>query len=284
MSHKISKVAVVGAGTMGAGIAQVLAQKGLHVALVDIKQEFIDKGIERIKKFLTRSVEKGKISTEEMEKAISNISPYVNLEDAVDGVELVIEAIVENEEIKKDLFKKLDNICSSEVILASNTSAISITTLSEVTNRPDKVLGLHFFNPPAIMKLVEIIKGKKTSEETIQKAIEFCEYLGKTPVPSNEAPGFIVNRLLWKFLNEAYKLLENNVASKEGIDQAVKLGLNHPMGPFELSDYIGLDVMLNIGDYIASKLGDEYKPSEILRKLVEQGKLGRKTGEGFYKY
>lgn len=284
MTKQFSKIAVIGAGTMGAGIAQVLAQKGLDVSLVDIKQEYIDKGIERINKFLSRSVEKGKMSEEEKNETLSKIKPFINIEEAVKGAEVVIEAIVENEELKKDLFKKLDSVCSPDVILASNTSAISISALSEVTSRPEQVVGIHFFNPPAVMKLVEIIKGKKTSEETVQTAIQLCDYLGKTAVPSNEAPGFIVNRLLWKFLNEAYKLLEENVATKEGIDRAIKLGLNHPMGPFELSDYIGLDVMLNIGDYIASKLGEEYKPRDILRELVKQGKLGRKTGEGFYKY
>ncbi len=284
MVTEIKKIAVVGSGTMGSGIAQTFASAGYQVSLIDIKQEYLDKALAKIDKMLSRNVEKGRLTPKEKEQIINNISTTLDLEEGVKDVQLVVEAVIENEDLKKDIFGKLDKYCEPNTILASNTSAISITVLASVTNRPDKVLGMHFFNPPPVMKLVEIIKGEKTSDETIDLVTNVCKKLNKVPVPSNEAPGFIVNRLLWPFLNEAYQLLEEGVATKEGIDQAVKLGLNHPMGPFELSDYIGLDVMLDIGNYLYSKLGEKYKPKEILRKLVDDGKLGRKSGEGFYKY
>ncbi|MHA1686325.1 MAG: 3-hydroxyacyl-CoA dehydrogenase family protein [Candidatus Heimdallarchaeaceae archaeon] len=280
----MKKIAVIGAGTMGSGIALVFAQAGIKVNMVDIKEEFLQRGNERIQKFLEKGIKKEKITQDEAEAIKKRIYSTTDLEEAVKDVQLVIEAIIENVSAKKDLFSKLDEYCPETTIFASNTSAISISDLASVTNRQEKFLGMHFFNPPPIMKLVEIIKGKKTSEETINIIMELCSKIGKVPVPSNEAPGFIVNRLLWQFLNESYKLLEKNVATIENIDQAVKLGLNHPMGPFELSDYIGLDVMLYIGDYIASELGEKYAPANILKKMVEEGKLGRKTGEGFYKY
>lgn len=284
VSLEIEKIAVIGAGTMGSGIALVFAQAGIEVNMVDIKEEFLQRGNERIKKFLEKGVKKEKITQNEAEEIKKRIHSTTNLEEAVKDVQLVIEAIIENVSAKKDLFSKLDQYCAETTIFASNTSAISISDLASVTNRQEKFLGMHFFNPPPVMKLVEIIKGKKTSEETVNIIMELCSKIGKVPVPSNEAPGFIVNRLLWQFLNESYKLLEENVATIEHIDQAVKLGLNHPMGPFELSDYIGLDVMLYIGEYIASELGEKYAPAKILKKMVDEGKLGRKTGEGFYKY
>ena len=272
MSLEIKKIAVIGAGTMGSGIALVFAQAGIKVNMVDIKEEFLQRGNERIQKFLEKGIKKEKITQDEAEAIKKRIYSTTDLEEAVKDVQLVIEAIIENVSAKKDLFSKLDEYCPETTIFASNTSAISISDLASVTNRQEKFLGMHFFNPPPIMKLVEIIKGKKTSEETINIIMELCSKIGKVPVPSNEAPGFIVNRLLWQFLNESYKLLEKNVATIENIDQAVKLGLNHPMGPFEL------------GDYIASELGEKYAPANILKKMVEEGKLGRKTGEGFYKY
>ena len=285
MTRTFTNVAVIGAGTMGSGIALVLANAGLNVRLVDIKQEFIDRGMERIKKFLNGSIKRGKISEEEAKETLGRIKTYIDLKEAVsDKLDLVIEAIIEDLEAKRALFKQLDAICNPDVIFATNTSAISITELATVTKRGDKVLGMHFFNPPPLMKLVEIIRGKETSEEVVKDIIELCKKLGKTAVPSNEAPGFIVNRLLWQFLNESYKLLEQGVATKEDIDTAVKLGLNHPMGPLELSDYIGLDVMLYIGKYIAEKLGKEYEPAKILVVMVEKGYLGRKTKKGFYEY
>ncbi|MBY9000941.1 MAG: 3-hydroxyacyl-CoA dehydrogenase family protein [Candidatus Heimdallarchaeota archaeon] len=284
MIAEFNRIAVIGSGTMGSGIALVFAISGIDVALVDIDQRFLDNGIKRIKKSLNRSIEKGKIPKEEASKILDRITLTTELENATKDVQLVIEAIIENEGAKKGLFKKLDSICSNDTIFASNTSAISISTLADVTKRPSRFLGMHFFNPPQLMKLIEIVKGKKTSEHVLNSVMALCKRLGKVPVPSNEAPGFIVNRVLWPFLNESYKLLETNVAKKVAIDTAIKLGLNHPMGPLELSDYIGLDVMLDIGQYMEEQLGEEYRPAEILVKLVEEGKLGKKTKEGFYVY
>ncbi len=284
MIKEINKIAVIGSGTMGSGIALVFAQVKIEVVLVDVEQKYLDDGIERIKKFLNKRIEKEKITQQESNEVLKRVMLSTNLEEATKDVQLVIEAIIENEEAKKDLFKELDSVCSDEVIFASNTSALSISSLAGATNRPSKFLGMHFFNPPQLMKLVEIIKGEKTSELVIDNIVALCARLGKTAVPSNEAPGFIVNRLLWSFLNEAYKLFENGVSDKKHIDTAIKLGLNHPMGPFELSDYIGLDVMLEIGKYLEEQLGTSYKPAKILSKLVDEGKLGKKTKEGFYIY
>ncbi len=284
MITEINRIVVIGSGTMGSGIALVFAQAKIDVVLVDVEQKYLDEGIERIKKFLNRSVEKEKITLQESNEIIKRVILSTNLEEAIKDVQLVIEAIIENEGAKKELFKELDSFCSDEVIFASNTSALSISNLADVTKRPSKFLGMHFFNPPQLMKLVEIIKGEKTSESVVENIVALCTRIGKIAVPSNEAPGFIVNRLLWPFLNEAYKLFENGVSDKEFIDTAIKLGLNHPMGPFELSDYIGLDVLLDIGKYLEEQLGVSYKPAKILSKLVNEGKLGKKTKEGFYIY
>jgi len=284
MTTEINRIAVIGSGTMGSGIALVFAQAKINVVLVDVEQKYLDNGIDRIKKFLNKSIEKGKITQQEFNEILKRVTLSTNLEEATRDVQLVIEAIVENEGSKKDLFKELDSVCSKEVIFASNTSALSISGLADATKRPSKFLGMHFFNPPQLMKLIEVIKGEKTSELVIDKIVTLCTKLGKIAVPSNEAPGFIVNRLLWPFLNEAYKLLENGVSDKKFIDTAIKLGLNHPMGPFELSDYIGLDVMLEIGQYLEEQLGPSYKPAKVLSKLVNEGKLGKKTKEGFYIY
>lgn len=284
MNFEFNKVAVIGAGTMGSGIALVLAEAGIEVNLNDVKEEYLTRGMEQINKFLKGSVKRGKMTEEEANQIKNRISLGVNLVESTKNIQMVIEAIIEEFEAKERLFTKLDDICEKEVIFATNTSAISINDLAKATNRQELFIGLHFFNPPLLMKLVEVIKGEKTSEETFDRALYLCKKLDKTPVPSNEAPGFIVNRLLWVFLNESYKLIESQIAKKEDIDTAVKLGLNHPMGPFELSDYIGLDIMLEIGDYIANQDGEEYKPASCLIELVKQGKLGRKSGEGFYNY
>lgn len=284
MTAEINRIAVIGSGTMGSGIALVFAQAKIEVILVDVEQKYLDKGIEQIKKFLKRSIEKEKITHNESNEILKHIILNTNLEEATKDIQLVIEAIIEDENAKKSLFEELDSLCSDEVIFASNTSALSISRLAAVTNRPSRFLGMHFFNPPQLMKLVEIIKGEKTSELVVEEIVSLCTRIGKIAVPSNEAPGFIVNRLLWPFLNEAYKLFETGVSEKEFIDSAIKLGLNHPMGPFELSDYIGLDVMLDIGKYMEEQLGVSYKPAEILCRLVNEGKLGKKTKEGFYIY
>ena len=284
MITEINRIVVIGSGTMGSGIALVFAQAKIDVVLVDVEQKYLDEGIERIKKYLNRSIKKEKMTHHESNEILERVILSTNLKEATKDVQLVIEAIIENEVAKKDLFKELDSFCSDEVIFASNTSALSISSLAAVTKRPSKFLGMHFFNPPQLMKLVEIIKGKKTSESVVEDIVALCNRLGKIAVQSNEAPGFIVNRLLWPFLNEAYKLFENGVSDKESIDSAIKLGLNHPMGPFELSDYIGLDIMLDIGQYLEEQLGVSYKPAKILCKLVNEGKLGKKTKEGFYIY
>lgn len=284
MHPDYSQILVVGSGTMGSGIALVFAQAGIHVKLVDVNQDLLNKGLNKINDFLNKSIEREKITESESKNIKAKISTHLSLTEAVSDIQLVVEAIIEDVEAKKQLFKKLDVLCDSSVIFASNTSAISITDLASVTNRPHKFLGMHFFNPPMLMKLIEIIKGEKTDEDTVNSILQLCTKIGKIAIPSNEGPGFIVNRLLWPFLNESYKILESGIAEKENIDSAVKLGLNYPMGPFELTDYIGLDVLKQLGDYIASELGDEYKPATILQKMVESGKLGRKTKQGFYKY
>ncbi len=284
MNSEFKKIAVIGSGTMGSGIALVLAKAGIEVNIVDIEQKYLDSGSQNIDNFLNSRKRKGEMSDQEVDTLKENIHSFLDLKDATVNVQLVIEAITEDEKAKKQLFEKLETFCDDHVIFATNTSAIKISELATATQRPDRFVGMHFFNPPALMNLVEVIRGEKTSDETIERTISLCTFLEKTPVLSKEAPGFIVNRLLWMFLNESYKLLESGVAEKDHIDKAIKLGLNHPMGPLELSDYIGLDVMLEIGEYIKNQLGDKYEPATLLREMVEKGKLGKKTSSGFYDY
>ncbi|AGK96398.1 3-hydroxybutyryl-CoA dehydrogenase [Clostridium pasteurianum] len=280
----MKKVCVLGAGTMGAGIAQAFAAKGFEVVLRDIKDEFVERGIKGIDKNLSRSVTKGKLTEEAKTEILTRITGTVDLNQAAD-CDLVVEAAVENMKIKQEIFKELDSICKPETILASNTSSLSITEVAAATKRPDKVIGMHFFNPAPIMKLVEIIKGMATSQETFDAIKELSVSIGKDPVEVAEAPGFVVNRILIPMINEAVGIFAEGIASAEDIDTAMKLGANHPMGPLALGDLIGLDVCLAIMDVLYKETGDtKYRAHSLLRKYVRAGWLGRKSGKGFFDY
>ncbi|ABR32513.1 MULTISPECIES: 3-hydroxybutyryl-CoA dehydrogenase [Clostridium] len=280
----MKKIFVLGAGTMGAGIVQAFAQKGCEVIVRDIKEEFVDRGIAGITKGLEKQVAKGKMSEEDKEAILSRISGTTDMKLAAD-CDLVVEAAIENMKIKKEIFAELDGICKPEAILASNTSSLSITEVASATKRPDKVIGMHFFNPAPVMKLVEIIKGIATSQETFDAVKELSVAIGKEPVEVAEAPGFVVNRILIPMINEASFILQEGIASVEDIDTAMKYGANHPMGPLALGDLIGLDVCLAIMDVLFTETGDnKYRASSILRKYVRAGWLGRKSGKGFYDY
>ncbi|MGL5633788.1 MAG: 3-hydroxybutyryl-CoA dehydrogenase [Sarcina sp.] len=280
----MEKIFVLGAGTMGAGIVQAFAQKGHEVIVRDIKQEFVDKGIAGINKSLSRLVAKEKMTEEVKEEILTRITGTVDMTMAAD-CDLVVEAAVENMEIKKQIFKELGEICKEETILATNTSSLSITEVAAATNRPDKVIGMHFFNPAPVMKLVEVIKGMSTSEETYVKVKGISEAIGKTPVEVAEAPGFVVNRILIPMINEAAGILAEGIATEEDIDIAMKLGAAHPMGPLALGDLIGLDVCLAIMDVLYKETGDsKYRAHSLLRKYVRAGWLGRKSGRGFHNY
>lgn len=280
----MNTIFVVGAGTMGSGIAQTAAQAGYTVLLHDVKAEFVERGLTQIKKNLNRMVEKGKLPAEERDRIVGRLIPAPDIA-RVKEADFCIEAATENMAVKKDLFAKLSGLARPEVILASNTSALSITELAISTNRPDKVIGMHFFNPVPVMGLVEIIKGVATSEDTFARVQDLAKALGKTPVSVNEAPGFVVNRLLIPLINEACYLVMEGVASPEDIDTAMKLGANHPIGPLALGDLIGLDVCLAIMETLHTEFGDsKYRPCPLLRKMVRAGRLGRKSGQGFYAY
>jgi 3-hydroxybutyryl-CoA dehydrogenase len=280
----MEKIFVLGAGTMGAGIVQAFAQKGCEVIVRDIKDEFVDRGIAGIAKGLEKQVAKGKMTEEDKEAILSRISGTTDMNLAAD-CDLVVEAAIENMKIKKEIFAELDAICKPETILASNTSSLSITEVASATKRPDKVIGMHFFNPAPVMKLVELIKGMATSQETFDAVKNLSVAIGKEPVEVAEAPGFVVNRILIPMINEASFILQEGIASVEDIDTSMKFGAGHPMGPLALGDLIGLDVCLAIMDVLFTETGDsKYRASSILRKYVRAGWLGRKSGKGFYDY
>ncbi|RLA96953.1 MAG: 3-hydroxybutyryl-CoA dehydrogenase [Deltaproteobacteria bacterium] len=283
---EIKKIGVLGAGVMGSGIAQVAAQSGFEVMMRDIADEFVQKGLKNIEASLSKGVEKGKVTPEEKEAALGRIKGTTVLEDLKD-VDFVIEAVIEDLELKKKVFKEMDELTRSEVILATNTSSMSITEIAASTSRPDKVVGMHFFNPVPLMRLVEVIKGLETSDETVDVTWGLAERLGKTPVlVKKDTPGFIVNRIMMPQLMEAIRIYEEGIASMEDIDKAVKLGLNYPMGPFELMDLTGLDISYFVNEYFRKELPQELKhvTPHALKAKVRAGKLGRKTGEGWYKY
>lgn len=282
--NEIRKVGVIGAGTMGNGIAHVFARSGYHVVLCEVEQRFLDRGLEMLRKNLEREAAKGKITADDAQAALARVTGGLDRERVAD-CDFVIEAATEKFEIKKTIFADLDRITRKDVILASNTSSISVTKLANVTSRPDRVIGMHFFNPVPMMKLVEVIRGMATSQETYDQVRDLAVKLEKTPVEVNDAPGFVSNRVLMPLLNEAMYAVMEGVATPEAVDEVFKLGMAHPMGPLTLADFIGLDVCLDIMRVLQEGFGDpKYRPCPLLVRMVDAGWLGRKSGRGFYQY
>jgi 3-hydroxybutyryl-CoA dehydrogenase len=286
----LRKITVLGAGIMGAGIVEVCAREGYKVYMTDLTNELVTKGLEKIKLSLSRALDKGKMTKEKLEATFSNIKTTTDMREAVKDTDLVVEATPEDLELKKRIFKQLDGLCPAQTILASNTSGIMVTDIASVTNRPDKVIGMHWFNPPPVMKLIEIVRGALTSDETYGIVMDLSKKLGKTPIPANDGPGFFTTRYIASWIIEAVRLFEQGVANIKEIDAMSKMAFNWPMGPFELSDFIGLDTLLHISSYLFAELGDpHYAPPLTLKKLVKSGFLGNpriKVGSkgGFYEY
>ena len=279
------KIAVIGAGTMGSGIAQIAAEAGFIVNLVDTEQAFVDRGIKNIRKFVGKKVEKGKLTQAQCDDIFSRLIGTTDMKKAVEGVVMVVEAVFEKFELKRDIFQKLDALCPPGVILASNTSTLSIANLAAATKNPSRVIGTHYFSPVPAMRLVEVIKGKETSDATANRTVELCKKFGKTPIVVKDIPGFIVNRFLCLIYNEAANMIYNGSSGAEEIDQAMKLGCNWPMGITEIMDLAGVDVCAFAIEAMYQMTGEErYKPSPLFEKMIAEKKLGRKTGEGFYKY